>query len=421
MSHTLRPRAPHIREAIRCTKRSISISAPRRYPETETKTEEEEEADLPRDEAATSSTDLDANFLSTRPSIDSYLRVQNDAYLSKLKRNLESLSQTATSINTLLPQLAHRASLVRPPATSSSQIERAAIPPYTVSPWRKSADLIPPITSSLLSQIERVVKNIEDLQQEPYRSDVVPSEREKLNTQIEGWGKQEKEREFMNMELMKTGMEARFLRGVEGLEEGVKGMLRAREEREAMKEAARIKREGSAAGGSAVMEEKVTTTPSGVMNAGGTAVSYRPLVGGERTTANATAATAAKPSGGMEIPKTAGWGASATKVEERGKSQHFRTANPFKKTAAEKPSSTSNTKANLEALRKKLDENSTPTATETSTKPAASTTSRGDAEVEAKAPPQAAEAPAPAEEKPAKVSTLADLQRRMNALQGAKK
>lgn len=438
MSHTFRPRANCVRKALQPAKRSISSTQPRRFPEAETEASEEGQNEA---EDVSNNT-----FLSSRSEIDAFLRAQNDIYLGKVKRNLQSLSQTATAINHILPTLANRAASIRPP---SSETSPSSIPPYTASQWRKSSENIPPITQSLLSQIQRVVQNIEDLEAEPYRSDVEPSEREKLNSKVSTWSQKEKEKELLNAELKRTGMEARFLRGVERLDEGVKEMVRGREEKVQMRALARARKDGASAGAGAGDENTTSTTTTISMNADGTAVSYRPFVSSAPSAP--APSTTTTPATGTETPKTEGWGASATKVEEKGK--HARTANPFQKTTtttstpppATTPPTTStssnrsrstSSKDDLLALRRQLDTEVEPKSLQSSkmlsfkkadvmkfeadltAKLQAKAKAKADAEAEAKtAADSKAEADVPVAPK---VRSLADLQRKMNALQGEK-
>lgn len=219
MSRTLRRRAPCVHNISLQSRRTISSTPLRLFPETEEVKEDEDS--IPPD-----------SFLSTHSQIDAYLRAQNDEHLSRMKQHLKYLSRSADAINTVLPELIRRAAHFRPPK-SESQSEKNSIPAYTVSAWRKSTTKVPSITQSLLDQIDRLMKNIEDLESEPYRADVTPSEREKLSKKILDWSHDDKEKELLYAEFQTSGMEARFIRGVEQMGNSVKAMLAARHEKAA--------------------------------------------------------------------------------------------------------------------------------------------------------------------------------------------
>lgn len=322
------------------------------------------------------------NFLSTREGIDAYLRAQNDAYLAKVKSHLKRISQSANAINAVLPELSRRAASIRPPSDSTSYSGRNSIPAYTVSQWRKSSEANPTITQSLVEQVDRLMKNIEDLEAEPYRADVTLSERDKVSQKVSNWTTHEKEMELFNAGLQRTGMEARFKMGVQRLADSVTAMAAAREE----KVAAKAREEP-------VMDSSSASTTAS--SSEGPPVSYRPLSG---------IATAAVPA--VATPKREGWGAAPTKIEAPGK-YHSRTPNPFKKAQS---ASANNAKEGLEPLRQKLEGDA-----ETATTPSSKNISAPKADIQAaelNGEPKAAEMKAQP-----KVRKLADLQRQMDASQ----
>lgn len=377
MSQHMRSRRNGICKTLQQSKRSISSTRSRLLPDTETEQESAEDVPAP------------PNPLSNRAEIDAYLRSQNDIYLAKVKRHLENISKPAASLNTILPTLARRSALIRPPSTSASQTEKAAIPLYTVLRWRRSAapEAVPRTTAAVLEQISRVVQNIEDLQQEPYRADVTPSAREKVNKKVADWTQEQKELELWNADLIKAGLEARFNSGVTKLENSVKQMLNEREQQRSEVDRSKGEHAGERSNVKEVPKVDGPTVAFKPSIANASAVSYQPAVGNDRSATPTPAPMA----------KTEGWGGSPTKILER-KAYTGRTENPFAN-ASPVSTPTSHADDSFGVLRSEL-------ASESESE-AASTSRPSKDSLKAK------------QEEP-KVMSLADLQRRMDASQNKK-
>lgn len=376
MAHALRPRTA-IRKFLQQSGRSISSAPSCRLPEVQ----EEQTEDLldPSSEPN--------DFLSSRSDIDAFLRTQNDVYLAKVKQHLESINNAAEALNQTLPTLSRRAKYVQPPSSSITPREKTAIPPYTVTPWRNSTQRFSKMTQELLNQTERVTKNIEDLQAEPYRADVSPSAREKVNKKVADWSKEDKERELLDAELEQKGIVARFNMEVNRLENNVKAMAAASHE---------VQRQTT---GSSHPEISFESRPSTDMmsRVDGAAVSFSPIAADSGTAAAGT-------------PKVQGWGSSSTKVGNRMKGP-VRTENPFKQTAT-------NSVAAMGALRKQM-QSSSNSELQTAKVDEDAAEPKAEAKVETKDTPETKAEPKGKTETKAepKLPSLAELQRRMNASQ----